>query len=135
MIPLPLGNSALIISKDRPGELLAVHRKEDSTLVCFPGGKQEAGEHAIEALVREVYEETGLVIAPANVIPIYAGVCEGVKEYWVTAYLIEVNGDVEINSPEPEMQPIWITKEDFMAQTSFPLFNRNVFAAIEAYWQ
>lgn len=34
-----------------------------------PGGKLEAGESPIEAIVREVYEEVGLRILPSNIRP------------------------------------------------------------------
>lgn len=34
-----------------------------------PGGKLEAGESALQAIVREVHEEVGLRIRPANVRP------------------------------------------------------------------
>jgi 8-oxo-dGTP pyrophosphatase MutT (NUDIX family) len=134
MITLPIGNSALIVSRDRPGQLIAVHRKENPLLVCFPGGKQEIGESVITGLVREIYEETGLIIPEDKPLPIYSGICEGVKEYWVTAYVIEVDGDVVLNSPEPEMRPMWIHKTDFMKQTSFPIFNTNVFNSVKAFF-
>lgn len=132
-IDLPLGNSALIVSKDRPGQLIAVHRKESPELVCFPGGKPEVGETVVQALVREVFEETGLTISEVTPIPIYTGVCEGKKEFWVTAFLVEVDGDVILNSPEPEMRPLWMSKEEFMNKTSFPIYNTNVFASIDRF--
>lgn len=133
-INLPLGTSVLIVSKDKPGQLVAVHRKESPELICFPGGKQEIDENVVIAAAREGYEETGIFIDASKLIPIYAGVCEGKKPYWVTAFVYEVNGDIELNSPEPEMRPKWVTKQEFMEKTSFPIFNTNVFAAISSYF-
>lgn len=134
LIDLPLGNSAVIVSKDRPNELVVVHRKEDNTKVCFPGGKLDPGESSIEAIVREVFEETGIVVNQNIPIPIYAGVCEGNKEYWVTAYLIEVSGDIILLSSEPEMQPKWMNKNEFLEKNSFPIYNNKVFDSIKRFW-
>lgn len=134
LINYPLGTSVLIVSSDKLGQLVAVHRKESPQLICFPGGKQELDEDVVLAAAREAYEETGIIVDPKKLIPIYAGICEGQKEYWVTAFIYEVEGTIALNSPEPEMRPKWVTKEEFMANTSFPIFNSNVFAAIKNYF-
>lgn len=131
MITLPFGNSALIVSKKKPGQLLAVCRRENPDLICFPGGKQEAGETSVDGLVREVYEETGLKINSVDAIPIFSGICEGATEYWVTAYLIEIDGDEDLNPPENDMYPHWVSKEQFLEKTSYPVFNKAVFNAID----
>ena len=135
MITLPFGNSALIVSKNKPGQFLAVCRRENPELVCFPGGKLEDGESSVEGMVREVYEETGLKVDAAKAIPIYSGVCEGKIEYWVTTYLIEVDGDEVLEPPEKDMFPHWVDKETFMKKTSYPIFNAEVFKSVEKFWK
>ncbi len=135
MINLPFGNSALIFSRKKPGQILAVCRRENPDLICFPGGKQEEGETSVQGMVREVFEETGLTINAEHAIPIYSGICEGEKEYWVTTYLIEVDGDEELNPPEDDMFPHWIDKEVFMKKTSYPLFNKAVFESVEKFFK
>ena len=134
MINLPFGNSALIVSKKKPGQFLAVCRRENPELICFPGGKQEDGENSIEGMIREVFEETGLKIDDSKVIPIYAGVCEGKIEYWVTTYLVEIDGDEKLDPPEKDMFPHWVDKETFLKNTSYPLFNKAVFNSIKDFW-
>lgn len=131
MINIPFGNSALIVSKKKPGQLLAVCRPSNRDLICFPGGKLEAGETSLEGMVREVYEETGLHVNPVKAIPIYSGVCEGQINYWVTTYLVEIDGDEELNPPETDMFPHWIDKKTFMEKTCYPLFNKAVFESVK----
>ena len=60
---LPLRDSfrALLVDGDRI--LLAHHRIDDEyTVWTGPGGGVEAGETLVEALARELYEETGLLL-------------------------------------------------------------------------
>lgn len=135
MITLPFGNSALIVSKKKPGQLLAVCRRENPELICFPGGKLEIGETSVDGMIREVYEETGLKVNPVDAIPIYSGVCEGKIEYWVTTYLIEIEGDEELNPPEDDMFPHWVDQKTFMEKTSYPLFNEAVFKSVEKFFK
>jgi 8-oxo-dGTP diphosphatase len=54
------------------GQLLLVKRKRPpgAGLWSLPGGRVRWGEKAREALVREVAEETGLVIEPENLVGI-----------------------------------------------------------------
>lgn len=54
--------SAAIVVDDA-GRALVV-RKHGATVFQQPGGKPDPGESALEAVVREVAEETGIVAAP-----------------------------------------------------------------------
>ena len=56
--------AAVILLEDRL--VLVVHRAGDQTYFLLPGGGVEAGESIGEALVREVREETGLLIEPGR---------------------------------------------------------------------
>lgn len=50
-------------------ELLTV-RKKNSQKFQLPGGKPDAGENAMAAALREVEEETGLVLATSSLEPL-----------------------------------------------------------------
>ena len=56
--------------KDHSGRLLLIKRGHEpgKGLWSIPGGRVEAGESDAAALVREVREETGLVVAPGRLI-------------------------------------------------------------------
>ena len=127
MIKFPIGNSAIITRKGNPNEFVAVCRRENPELVCFPGGKLEANEDVVTGVAREVYEETGLIIPKENFRPIYAGICEGEKEYWVTAFWVEIEDVIEFDPPEKDKFPHWTDEEKFMKHTSYPIFNKLVF--------
>lgn len=134
MINLPLGNCALIVSKKEPTKFLAVCRPDNSQMLCFPGGKLEKGETSLEGMKREVYEETGLKIDPINAIPIYSGVCKGTIDYWVTTYLIQIQGDETLDPPEKNMFPTWVEKEYFIERSSFVEFNKSVFESVKDFF-
>lgn len=128
-IKYPLGNSALIINKSN-NKIVAVHRKEDESLLCLPGGKLENNESSIQGMIREVFEETGITIEETNAIPLYVGICNSNVKYWVTTYLVELDYNIELHSNEIEMKPEWVDINVFLERNAFYEYNKNV---IEAY--
>ena len=59
--------------RDEKGRILLLRRSDGDNLWGFPGGAMELGERVAEAVVREVYEETGLEVEPVALIGIYSG--------------------------------------------------------------
>lgn len=68
-LPLMLGVCAVIFNED--GRVLLTRRR-DNNLWCLPGGGFETGETVSEAIIREVHEETGLVVEPLHLIGVYS---------------------------------------------------------------
>ncbi|MFD7157032.1 NUDIX domain-containing protein [Kribbella sp. NPDC059898] len=66
------------VIRDDTGAVLLVRRSDDDTWV-MPAGGLELGESIWDALVREVREETGLVVEAATPIALYTG-----PQYWFT---------------------------------------------------
>lgn len=66
------------------GKVLLTTRR-NSSQVGLPGGKVDAGESLIEAVRREVKEETGLVL-PSSVKPIFTMICDGDVPYETTTF-------------------------------------------------
>jgi len=62
------GVSAIILTPE--GVLL--QRRSDNNLWGLPGGSVEPGESVVEALVREVREETGLEVAATRLVGVYS---------------------------------------------------------------
>lgn len=86
--PYPaLGVAAKAIVVDPDGAVLIIRRSArsstDPALWDLPGGKMDDRERLVDALAREVREETGLVIQPEDAEPFH--VSHFVKEpFWVT---------------------------------------------------
>ena len=60
---------AAVVLRNEAGEALTV-RKRGTSMFMFPGGKPEAGESPVEAGVREVREELGLDLSPADLMTV-----------------------------------------------------------------
>jgi 8-oxo-dGTP diphosphatase len=80
---------------DTQGRLLLVRRAHDpgKGLWSLPGGRVEPGEDDAEALARELFEETGLTVAPGRLVgtvtrPAASGV------YQIHDYEAQVTGGV-----------------------------------------
>jgi ADP-ribose pyrophosphatase YjhB (NUDIX family) len=67
--PIMAPAAAAFIRDDR-GRIL-LQRRHDNELWGLPGGGQNLGESAPEAMMREVYEETGLYAEPERLIGVY----------------------------------------------------------------
>ncbi len=79
------------VVKDSQGRLLLIKRGHEpgAGLWSLPGGRIEPGETDAEALVREMLEETGLIVEPGRLIgqvrrPGIAGDVIDIKDYAAT---------------------------------------------------
>lgn len=63
------GTAAFI--QNEAGHILLQQRR-DNGLWCFPGGGVELGERVDQAMIQEVWEETGLQVQPSRVIGVYS---------------------------------------------------------------
>ena len=63
---------AAAVLRDDSGALL-LQRRSDNGLWCLPGGALEPGEAPVQGLLREVYEETGLLVVPERLLGVFAG--------------------------------------------------------------
>jgi 8-oxo-dGTP diphosphatase len=78
---------AVCILGFRQDNVLVVSRRNDPTKWGLVGGKVDNGETPIEAIIREVFEETGLRMNSQSLVELYTGVCPGAVTYNVITYL------------------------------------------------
>lgn len=120
------------------GRFLSISRRNDTTQWGLPGGKVDAGETNLEALVRECQEELGFVMKPQLLEPVYSGLCPGKgpqDTFWVSTYLWK--GEVpqlEALMAEEGMELAWLTGEQLCSGMSpFADYNRAAFNALQRY--
>ncbi|NDJ86687.1 MAG: NUDIX domain-containing protein [Chloroflexi bacterium] len=123
---LPGGTAAIF---NNAGELLAVHDKKRD-LWDLPAGLADLGETTTGTVVREVREETGLIVEPVRTLGIYSAphlthseLCNGDQAHWVDLLLecqiiggnarpdeVEVDGlrymTIEALAAQPHITPI-----------------------------
>lgn len=119
--PLMVGASALIYDAARQKVLLT--QRTDNRRWCLPGGAMEAGESIAEACVREIWEETGLIVEVRKLIGVYT------TPHRVTEYadgnriqFVSFNFEVEIVGGE-----LGLSNET----TAYGYFSRAEMAAID----
>jgi 8-oxo-dGTP pyrophosphatase MutT (NUDIX family) len=66
---LRISTAAAVFDADRR---LLLTRRRDNGRWCLPGGSVEPGESVSEACIREVVEETGLLVALTRLIGVYS---------------------------------------------------------------
>lgn len=69
--PLILCGAAACIRDDR-GRILLVRRGDEENMWSLPGGGMDPGESLEDAVVREVREETGLIVEATALIGVYS---------------------------------------------------------------
>lgn len=86
-----------MVKNDR-GEVLLVRTHWRSDTWEMPGGNVEAGEPLDEAVRREVWEETGIVIRPLGITGVYYN---ATKHVLVVVFQAEyVSGDIRVQPEE-----------------------------------
>ena len=113
-------------------EFLTVTRK-DSSLYGLPGGKIDAGEEPLEALVREVREETGLIFCEEDFKPVYTAM-EGGFEVITYALTRRVSDHTPRQwCEEPNVFCEFLPEHNLTSNKgAFPVYNK---AAIDNYYE
>lgn len=117
-------------------KFIAVSRRNSETCWGLPGGKVDPGESNVEAIIRESFEEICLDVDPAQLAPLYSGICPGEVTYWVTTYLYKLPYDPEVLKAEEDLLIKALTLDELCdpAISPFAKYNEEVFKSITEYW-
>ncbi len=95
----------------RGDEVVALDKvSDDYAGTTFPGGHVEAGETFHDAIIREVYEETGLAIANPVLRGVYHWHWEGIHNIVYLYQTSEFEGQLKSSG---EGTVYWTTRSDF----------------------
>ncbi len=117
--------SAAVVTGD--GGRTLVVRKRGALVFQQPGGKPDPGESAVEAVAREVREETGLVVGPDAFTPLgrFTDIAANEPGHRVVAdaFTVDVGDQVAVAGSEIE-ELRWLRAED-VATTPLAPLSRN----------
>lgn len=100
--------------------VLGVSRKDDPTDFGLPGGRVDPGETLEEAVYREVFEETGLLVTSIEKV-LYEAEDNG---YHCTTYLVTTEGFID---HELEAGVVKWVKPDVLEAGTFGAYNKALF--------
>ncbi len=108
-------------------EVLLVRYQDQSgvTFLVGPGGGLEDDENVVQAVIREVWEETGVTVEPKRVVAIEDLQSERVKTIKVWLVCEVVAGEVQ-RTVGADMEGItaagWFTRDQLAGEIVFPSF-------------
>lgn len=121
-----------VVLNDRQ-ELLVVcerHRRTSKPYYKLPGGALQPGEHLVEAVVREVVEETGVQVRFESLVCFrhWHGYRFGKSDIYFVARLSPLSQDVSMQAEEIE-ECFWMPVGDYFESDLVSPFNKRIVRA------
>ena len=140
--PAPIELMNVCLLRDDANRMLVQDRTDPSwPVLCFPGGHVEIGETCVDAVVREMQEETGLTVEPMRMSAIFERVNEGRegtgsrKMYFVflCRYLEDVPQKEAVERDAYQTGMEWMTIEKAKKADLFPRVIRENLSSLIGY--
>lgn len=112
--------AAKLVIIDGDDKYLLMHRSDHPTLGVdpdLPGGTVEEGESLVAAAVREVQEETGIVIATDSLEQLYSGIDYSTHGSHYTLFRAVVDERPEVSLSWEHSSYEWLDKETFLEKS------------------
>ncbi|MSS71788.1 MAG: NUDIX domain-containing protein [Candidatus Latescibacteria bacterium] len=113
------------VIRDHKGQILIQERPDGSW--SLPAGAIEPGESPPQAMVREVYEETGLHVRPERVVGVLGGSSCRVRyensdqvEYVVTVFACSILGGDLIQESDETRSLAFVQTQEALSRLRFP---------------
>lgn len=124
-----VGASQKVIIFNKEGKFLTLKRTSTAparpNTWDFPGGDLEFGEDAINNMIREIKEETGLEVKDLKPFDVESHVNKD-GDFWITiGYMaLAVSETIALSSEHNEFK--WVTAEEFLELESAPKLKRFI---------
>ena len=110
------------------GLYLSVSRKDDHSLFGMAGGKVDDGETLVDALKREVLEETGLYVKVEESIPPFVS---DISNYEVYCFKVELDDKHHVSINEKETGLIKLSSKNVLTDSKYSPFSEYNIKAFE----
>jgi 8-oxo-dGTP diphosphatase len=108
---------AKLVMIDPAGKHLLMYRSDHPTFGIdpdLPGGTVEDGETLVETMIREVEEESGVVISQDDVEEVYSGSDYSAHGTHYALFVANVKSRPEIKMSWEHSSYDWLSKDDFL---------------------
>jgi 8-oxo-dGTP pyrophosphatase MutT (NUDIX family) len=107
----------------RDGRILLLRRNGGigSGAWYVPGGVVDRGEQPADAAVRETFEETGLIVGPAELLRVWSWSAQNGRDAYHAAYIAHAPaGEVALSHEHSDFR--WMTPDEYAARNLKPEF-------------